>query len=460
MSILAGGTVASQVLLFAAAPILTRLYSPDDFGLLAIYAALLGIGGVVVSLRYQLAIPLPESDQDAAWVALAAMAGVIGTVLVSTAVVVLFRAPIAQGLGAPELGAFLWLLPVGLLALGTYQVFKYWAIRKQEFGPIARSKITQSVTAIAIQLGLFSFGPFALLLGQAAGHGAGGGRLMRSARVNSGHLFRNTAPRDIWTAAVRYRRFPLYSTWGAVFNKAGSQLPPILFASLFSPAAAGIYFLTHRVLALPMQVIGRAISDVFIARAARARYDGDLARLIKVAHNRLTYIAIPPTILLILVGPDLFALVFGSAWREAGLFARWMAPWICLVFVTSPLTSVFSVLERQGQEMLFQFALLAGRVGALFIGYRIGTLEAAVAMFAGVSALYWLVLLSWIISATGNQWQTAARSTGDAIIWAAPIFVPLVTVLMFGGEGVAWILGLSATGFVGGLRYYSLVRAD
>ena len=458
VSVLAGGTAASQILLFAAAPILTRLYSPDDFGLLAIYAALLGIGGVVVSLRYQLAIPLPESDQEAAWVALAALAGVMGTVLMSTVIVALFRAPIARGLGAPELGPFLWLLPVGLLALGTYQVFKYWAIRKQEFGPIARSKITQSVTAIALQLGLFSFGPFALLLGQAAGHGAGGGRLARSARAGSGHLFRNTAIRDIWAAAVRYRRFPLYSTWGAVFNKAGGQLPPILFASLFSPAAAGIYFLTHRVLALPMQFIGRAISDVFLTRAAKARHDGDLPQLIKLAHNRLTYIAVPPTILLILAGPDLFALVFGSAWREAGVFARWMAPWIYLVFVTSPLTTVFSVLEKQGQEMLFQFALLAARIGALFIGYRIGTLQAAVALFAGVSALYWVVLLLWVVSATGNQWQTAARSTGNAMIWAVPIFIPFVAVLILGGEGITWILGLTATGFVGGLRYYGLVK--
>ena len=61
VSVLVGGTAAGQIIVMAASPILTRLYSPEDFGLLSVYAGLLGILGVIASLRYQLATPLERS---------------------------------------------------------------------------------------------------------------------------------------------------------------------------------------------------------------------------------------------------------------------------------------------------------------------------------------------------------------------------------------------------------------
>ena len=112
----------------------------------------------------------------------------------------------------------------------------------------------------------------------------------------------------------------------------------------------------------------------------------------------------PPTIILMLSGPALFALVFGDQWREAGRFAQWMAPWVYMVFVTSPLSQLFSVLEKQAQGLVFNTVLFTTRTGGLLLGASRGDLMLAVALFSVAGALCWLVFLIWIIRSSGNSW--------------------------------------------------------
>ncbi|MCS5582709.1 MAG: oligosaccharide flippase family protein, partial [Pseudomonadales bacterium] len=122
VSILAGGTAAGQLIVIAASPILTRLYSPEDFGMLAVYGGVLGILGVIASLRYQLAIPLPDTDREALHiVALSLLIVGLMTGIVWLAVVLAGQEFVAL-LNTPELAEYLWLLPVGLFLVGVFQV--------------------------------------------------------------------------------------------------------------------------------------------------------------------------------------------------------------------------------------------------------------------------------------------------------------------------------------------------
>nr|WP_274520339.1 oligosaccharide flippase family protein [Ectothiorhodospira sp. 9100] len=144
-----------------ASPLLTRLYSPEDFGLLAVFAALLGILSVIASLRYQLAIPLPESDEEAAHVVVLGLIIVADMSLLATVLVIFFAQPIADVFNTPALASYLWLLPLALLLSGIYQVFNYWAIRVKAFTPIARTKLTQAIATVSVQLGGYLLGPLA-----------------------------------------------------------------------------------------------------------------------------------------------------------------------------------------------------------------------------------------------------------------------------------------------------------
>ena len=459
VSVLAGGTAAGQIIVVAASPILTRLYSPEDFGLLAVYAGLLGIMGVIASLRYQLAIPLPESDEEAASVAVLSLFVVLGMTAVSAIIVGFWGAPITRALNTPALEPYLWLLPLGLLLTGVYQVFSYWAIRTRAFPAIARTKLTQAISMVGVQFGAYMLGPLALLLGQITGQAAGTFSLGVLAIRRKWAAFRGVRFVDIRWAVMRYRRFPIYSSWDGLFNKAGTELPAILFAALFSPAVAGLYLLANRVVAVPMRLLGKSIADVFFSGATNAYRKGDLAALVSSTHSGLAQIAFPPALLLLLTGPDLFSFIFGEPWRQAGEIAQWLAPFLYVQFVTSPLSTIYCVVEKQAQASLFHAGLLIVRISALVIGAMQQDVLLAVALFSLGSAICWIGFLLWILSVSGSRpVPLASRSTAKAAAGAFFLNLPVILVVTLSGFG-DYVVGAVFVSFVLiSLRYYYLLR--
>jgi O-antigen/teichoic acid export membrane protein len=209
--VLVGGTASAQILLVLAAPVLTRLYTPEDFGLLAVYATLLALIGVVLSLRYELAILLPEDDMEAANVAVLSLLLVAITTVLTGSLVLMLGTAIAQLLGVPVLAGYLWRLPVGVLLSGAYTVFHYWFVRTKRFSTIAGTRLTQAIATLAIQLTTFKLGGIGLLLGQVAGQSVGTTSLARPALGMP--AFKQVIWGGVKKVAVRYQRFPIFSTW-------------------------------------------------------------------------------------------------------------------------------------------------------------------------------------------------------------------------------------------------------
>lgn len=423
--VLIGGTGGAQLVAIIASPVLTRLYTPDDFGVLAVYMALVITLGVISSLRYHLGILLPDDEIEAAAVTVLAASIVVVFALLAGVAILLYSEPIAEALNTPGLTPYLWVVPLGLLFLGAQQVFGTWAIREKAFTAIAGLRLFQSVFAVGIQLAASALGSIALLAGQASGQLVGAGYFLWIAVCRRWAVFRRVDLRSIGRAAIRYRRFAIYSSWGSLANKLSVQLPPILFAVMFSPALAGLYALTYRVCALPMSLIGRAVADVFFSRAARSVGTEQLPRLVKRSHSVLAAIAAPPTIVLVFIGPELFTFVFGDLWTEAGHFARWMAPYLFLQFVSSPLSSTFSVLEEQAMYAQFQVALAVSALVGLGLGYYLDSAIAAVIALSVFSALSYLAMAVTLFARVGLRWFDAIgpviRESSIGIIFALPL---------------------------------------
>lgn len=427
VTVLASGTAAGQAIVVLASPVLTRLYTPDDFGVLAVYASFLGIVTVAASLRYQLAIPLPRSDGSAANILALSLicAGIVTAVI--ALIVTVFGDSIVVWTNTPMLAPYLWLLPVGVALGGAYQAFNYWAVRKRAFTRIAGTKLQQGGGMVATQIGLgfAHFGPLGLILGQVVGQAAGLTNLVRSAwREDRSALLRIRGDRIRW-AARRYRRFPYFSTWSAVANKAGSQLPLVLFAALFSPAVAGLYLLAHRVLSMPMSLLGQAIGQVFHSSAAEARRDNQLNAITLQSFSGLARIGVGPIMLIAITAPELFAFVFGAEWRDAGIYVQWMAPWLTIVFITSPLSNLVSVMERQVADLVFQVLLLVLRCTAIVIGAFMGGPVLAIALFSTTSFLVWMVFAIWLLHATGITMRQWLRVLGTELTSLVPMGLAL-----------------------------------
>lgn len=403
VTVLASGTAAGQAIVVLASPILTRLYTPDDFGVLAVYASFLGIVTVAASLRYQLAIPLPRSDGSAANILALSLICVGVVTAVITLIVALLGGSIVAWTNTPMLKPYLWLLPVGVALGGAYQAFNYWAVRKRAFTRIASTKLQQGGGMVVTQIGLgfAHFGPLGLILGQVVGQTAGLTNLVRSAwREDRSALRRIRGDRIRW-AARRYRQFPLYSTWSGLANTAGSQLPPLLFAALFSPAIAGFYMLANRVLHMPMSLLGQSIGQVFHSSAAEARRENKLDAITLQTFSGLVRIGLGPIALVAITAPELFAFVFGSEWREAGTYVQWMAPWLIMVFITSPLSNLVSVMERQKHGLIFQLSLFVVRSSAIVLGAVFGGALLAVMLFSLSGFLLWTIFSVWLLWAAG-----------------------------------------------------------
>lgn len=400
VSVLIGGTAGAQLLSVLAIPFITRLYTPDDFGLLAAFTAFLSFFTVVAAGRYDLTIPLPEKDEEAVNLLALGASIVIVMSFICTIVFLLWAKQIAQAINTPELADYLWIIPIALFFGGMYQLFSKWAVRDKQFSLIAKTRLVQTASMLSVQLIGYVFGPIALLLGHSVGQGAGVIALVRSAFKKK--EVKICSLDDMWRMAVRYKQFPIYSTWTALFNTASLQLAPLIFIALFGAGVAGLYALTLRVLTLPINLIGNAIGSVFLSTAPQAHRDGELAVLVQGLHAKLALAGALPLVILLFFGPDLFAFAFGEKWRQAGVYAQWMAPWIYLQFQWSPLSMLASVLELQKAALVSQLLTFVSRFGALLVAWQWNfNADESILLFAVVSAFVYLGRMLWFIRKSG-----------------------------------------------------------
>jgi O-antigen/teichoic acid export membrane protein len=411
----AGGTAVSQGLLVLAAPVLTRLYCPADFGVLAVYLSLVSALVIAASFRYESALPIPADDREAAQLLAVCLLLVALTTSAASVALYLARRRILSWMGAPNLGGYLWLVPVSILGAGFYQVFNAWAIRKGGYGQIARTRITQGVTTLGLQLavGAVAPGPVGLLVGDAVGRSNGTRTLAALDWRADWAQVRTVRLGEMWKVLVRFRRFPLISSGTAFMNALNLRLPALLLAIQFGPAVAGGFTLAQRVFALPSSVIGESVAQVYFGEFAllsKGRTDR-LMPLFRGTVRRMLILGLPVMLLSSAAGWFLFPVLFGPAWKEAGLFVVAIAPMALAQFAGACADGSLLVLERQDLSLyreLLRSGLLLGAILAAY-RFRLGPAR-AVFLFgaAGTVAYIGYGLVTWyaIRQSTGLEERT------------------------------------------------------
>ncbi len=402
VSILAGGTAIAQGLGIAVMPIVSRIYSPADFGVMAVFVSVTAIFTVLSGFRYHLAIPLPKHERYAkALVVLSFFLQAVFVVLISLILLVAGKTMLAK-LSLDSLIPYRYLIPVGVAGMGAYS--------KKLFTTIAKTKVTQSLTGIftKIILGLIGLRPLGLLLGNIASQ-AGGIITLAKAVLREETL---TIPpkEEIKRVAIRFRKFPIYETFSVALNTVGIQLTPLLLIMFYSPEVAGFFAMARSLLLLPTRFIGEAIAQVFIQRASVARYQGNLKELSLSTYKFLLQLGLFPILLIAFFAPPLFAFALGEKWIEAGKCAMVLGPWIALAFAYSPMRILFSILNRQGTDFLQEILYTSIRIVAFIIGSKIGGPLLSIAFFGGAGFFLLLFRLSYILMATGNGLKEIIRT--------------------------------------------------
>lgn len=368
VGVLAGGTAVAQGIAVLALPIVTRLYTPVDFSVLAVYAATLSILGVVACLRLEIAIPLPESDAEAVnLLAVALCSSAAFSVLVAL-VVWVWPMQIVQLLDQPGLQPFLWMLPLGIWLASAYAAVQLWATRKKRFTVIAKTRMSQSLGGVAAKLGLGlwqGFGALGLLLGQLIASGAGVFGLCRDIWRNDSPALSHISWQGMRKALIDYQRFPKFSMLESFANNAAIQLPIIIIAANAIGPEAGYLMLATQAMAVPMSLIGGAVSQVYLSRAPDEFRAQNLGPFTAQVISGLAKTGVGPIIFIGMTAPVLFPLIFGGAWQRAGEMVAWMTPWFVMQFLSSPVSMTLHVTSNQLVALWLQISGLILRVGAV-----------------------------------------------------------------------------------------------
>lgn len=438
---LVSGTTIAQVLGVLITPFLARLYAPEAFGLLAVFVSITNIVGVIVCLRYELAIVLPESDDEAINLLGVSLgfAGLISLLMVPA--IIWGGKPLLGLLNAPNLLAYLWLVPPMVLVSGVFLALNYWNSRTKRFGRLSIARIVNSVATYLIKLGAGYTGYIAgssligaTVAGQTIATIILGGQIWRDDRS----LFlRSVNWRKMLSSIRLHRRFPLYSTWSALINAISWQLPTFLLSAFFSTSVVGYYALGFRLLQMPTNLIGSAIGQVFFQRAAQAKIDGTLTDIVETVLRLLVKISVFPFLILAIIGKDLFMLVFGAEWAEAGIYTQILSMWAILWFTSSPLSTVVVVFQRQDIEFRLSFLSFLMRLGALIIGGFLADAQLAIFLFALSGVLVYGYLCFIVIRMVMIPWKHTVWIYGREFLSFLPFGIGLTILSVV--TDIVWI---------------------
>lgn len=403
------GTAAGQVVVVLFSPLITRIYTPEVFGLQGMFLSLVTILSPAIALRYPMAIVVARNDTDAQRLAFLSLLIAFALSVLLSFLLLVAQGPMLLVLGAEPLGSLIWFLPLALFCVALRDVADYRAARIGSFRLIGVVTFLQALLANLARVlgGLIAPVAAVLIAISSIAPSVQAGLLAFGNRHQRQRLMPLRRPRAL-ALLRRHRDFPFYRVPTDVLNSASQSVPVILLAALFSPAAAGLYTLTRSVLNLPLNVIGVAIGNVLYARFAELEHARQplMPLLIRAT---LALAALAPLIVgAAWFAPQVFALVFGEEWREAGHYARWMSLWLGVSIANVPAVRLAPVIRRQALMLVANVIFLIVRILAIVAAFWIGgDAAAAVAAFSVVSLIFNAGLVGALM--LGAQFHDAAK---------------------------------------------------
>ncbi|MCT7597600.1 lipopolysaccharide biosynthesis protein [Aliarcobacter butzleri] len=398
------GTTMAQAIPIAISPILTRIYTPEDFGIFAIYLAITSIIAVIATGRYEMAIMLPKEEKDVKSI-LKLIIILLSIITFATFLIVLiFNDEITNLFENKEISNWLYFLPVSVFLVGIYQVYNYLLIREKNFKRLSTNKIIVSTTNASTQLGygFIASNGFGLLFGNIFSYIISIYFIIKSKVVNRYFNFRSISIKEV---AREYQNFPKYDVPSVLVNVVANQLPIFALGKYFGLGIVGFYSLMYKVLMMPINLLSGTILDVFKQRATEDynKY-GNCKDIYTKTFKSLLLLGIVPFTILGIWAPEIFAFVFGEKWKIAGDFAQIVTPMLFLKFIINPLSYTFYVTGQQKIDLYGQILLLIITIIAIYLGLQLNSEKIVLIAFSlGYSIVYIIYLVySYLLSKGRN----------------------------------------------------------
>lgn len=347
--ILSAGTAIGHALLVAVSPIISRIYTPEDFGIFAVFFSIFGLAAMISTFNFHVALPLPEKRQKAISLTALSLIILLLTTFFITVALVFFRSFLTKIPTIDTLGIYIWFLPPALLFAAANITFHYWLLRERNYKLLSITKIYQSVTMAFTQIGLgILHTPVGLIIGHMAAQFVGIVVMARNVFSDNKNLFKKVRAPDIAAAFREYQQFALTLTPSAMASSASELLPPVFLAAIFSVEVAGAYAFITRIILGGSGFITQSVGKVFYVEAIQ-RFQESPQRLWGLylrTCRRLILVGALPFAFLFFFGEIIITFIFGENWLLAGTIASYLAPHFFTFFVSNHALHVFVVTNR------------------------------------------------------------------------------------------------------------------
>jgi O-antigen/teichoic acid export membrane protein len=347
-------------------PVLSRLYNPADFGLLAIFLAVSGIVATAITLRFDAAILPEKDDHDSKTLVFLSLALALLVGILIGLIIWLVPDSFKSSLGVLVLNEWLILAVFCGMSLAILNTASAWYNRQRAYVKMVTLRVTQSMIIVILSIAYSLWGiQDGLMLAQICASLS----VAAIAMVGLGVLGLSLRLDDFRIVAVKHNASPKYLLPAALLDVATLQLPVLLITAWFSYEDAGQFSMAWKILGLPTSLVGAAIGQVFLQRFAQNWPDVQEAKaLLYRTWRLLALIGLLPTLLIMLYGRSLFSWVLGDAWGPAGEMASVMAPMLFAMLISSPTSGIFLVLKLQSLSLYFGISFLIYRVACIYLG--------------------------------------------------------------------------------------------
>nr|WP_246594238.1 oligosaccharide flippase family protein [Evansella tamaricis] len=391
------GSALAQILTIISAPILTRLYTPVDFGVLAYYTSILGILTPIMTLRYEMAIVLPNKKTDASNIF---FLSIFFTVLITIVLFLVnpFVGPLLSSLlDAPQLTKWLWFMPISAFFIGLYKTLEYWSTRYKKYKRISYSRVIRSSGLISSQLigGWFKVGTIGLIGGQILGQILATIYLLKKVTPNiDTEVLGSKNIKSVKSLAIKYKDFPLFSSTQAFVNAISQNMAPFILGAFFGPAVVGYYALALKLVKLPANLLSESIKQVYYQKISEAYNNGKKLSnsLVKMTIS-LSIFAFIPALILFLFSPSLFIFTLGEEWIEAGQYSRWIVIWLYFGFINRPSVAIIQVFMMQRILLTYEMILFTIRVVAMIWVALNYNAVASIAVYSIIGGIFNAILI-------------------------------------------------------------------
>lgn len=404
LTLATGSSIAITIPLLAS-PIITRIYTPDDMGVLALFASIIAILGSISTGRYEQAILLPKKNNDAFNIFLI---GFLINALFSIFILVFFITTnqfifeITDG----ELNKFMiFLIPFGVFFTGLMNLLNVYNNRLNNYFDLARATVIKSLTLVSLQLslGFILNGSFGLIIGETFSKVFANLKLLKNT-IPKKFNFKLINLKRLKILSNKYKNFPIYDVPATIFNISSFQLTSIFFNFFFNSSIAGLFYLTQKVLGAPVTIIANAVSEVFKKRAS---YDfnkfGNAKSIYIKTIKKLIILGFIPFLFSLIFIVDIFVFFFGEEWYKAGEYAQIMMPMLYLRFISNPLSYMFYIGEKQRTNLILQMLLIAMIITSFFVFKDDKSVVVSLSLSFGIFYIVQILISSSIAKVYGGK---------------------------------------------------------